>query len=199
MRTFLCGAAALVLLTIPAAAQNSPSSQTKSVDPHQLAAQLKNRPLKLDDKQKAAIRDGLVAVHTQQKGPKDFKPQVGAKLPKPLKLDTLPEDLARKDPAFKELDYAKTATDILVLDPMTKTIIAVIPRKFAADPNAKRPTPVDWASRRGRELTGQAPQDTDNASQDSDSPGDPAAVGNGGAANGQPQESGLDPSYQGRH
>ena len=82
---------------------------------------------------------------------------------------------------------------------MTKTIIAVIPRKSAADPNAKRPTPVDWAATRGRELTVQTPQDPANAGREPDQPGDPAAVGNGGSANGQPQESGLDPSDQGKH
>ena len=92
MRILLFGTAALVLLMVPASAEKNPS---KSVDPHQLAVQLKSRRLTLDDKQKAVIRDGLAAVHTQQKSPKDFKPQAGAKLPKPLKLDTLPEDLAR--------------------------------------------------------------------------------------------------------
>jgi hypothetical protein len=156
MRTLLCGAAALALLAAPALAQDNVKSGN-TLDPIALSKQAKKPPPKLDDKQLAAIRDGLVAVHTQQNMPKGFQPKPGAKVPASLKIDALPQDLARKDPAFRELAYAKTAADILVIDPMQKTVVAVIPRKFAADPNAKPPTAADWAASRGRELTGQAP------------------------------------------
>jgi hypothetical protein len=159
MRTLLTGAAALALLTLPAAAQDNVKSG-KTLDPIALSKQAENPPPKLSDKQIAAIRDGLAAVHTQQNMPKGFAAKPGAKVPKSLKIGALPQDLVRKDPAFRELGYAKTATDILVIDPMQKTVITVIPRKFAADPNAKPPTAAEWAGTRGRELTGQAPQDS---------------------------------------
>ncbi len=194
----LCGAAAAVLLAVPAAADNSPTNKAKSVDPHQLAVQLKKPPLKLDDTQRAAIQDALAGVHTQQKAPKDFKPQVGAAVPKGVKIDPMPQELGRQVPAMKEYGYAKTATDILVIDPMSKKIAAVVPRKFAADPNAKQPTPADWANTRGRELTGQSPQGAGNTGQSFDLPGNGAAVGNGNAANTQPEESGLHHSDPGK-
>src|SRR5690348_13554220 len=157
MRTLLTGAAALALLTLPALAQDNVKSG-KTIDPVDLTVHTKRGPLKIDARQTAALRDGLVAVHTQQKAPKGFQPKPGAKVPTALKVEGLPPDVVRKDPAFKELAYAKTATDILVIDPMKKTIVAVIPRKFAADPNAKPPTAADWAGTRGRQLTGQAPE-----------------------------------------
>jgi hypothetical protein len=168
-------AAALALLPLPALAQDNAN---KSVRPHDLAVQAK-RSLTVNDRQKAMIRDGLVAVHTQQKAPKDFKPQVGAKLPMSLKVGALPQDLVRKDPAFRELGYAKTASDILVIDPMKKTIIAIVPRKFAADPNAKPPTPVDWANGKGRELTGQSPEQAAGAPEAHQPAGDSGDVPNG--------------------
>ena len=158
MRTLLLsGAAALALLTAPALAQDNVRSD-KTIQPSELTQQAKRPQLRLDDKQSAAIRDALVAEHTQQKTPKDFQPQVGAALPKTLKVDAMPQDLIRKEPALKQYGYAKTATDILVLDPMKKTIIAVVPRKFPADAKAKPESGTDWAKTKGRELTGQAPE-----------------------------------------
>ena len=161
MRTLLlAGAAALALMTAPAVspalAQDNVRSD-KTVQPHELEA-AKRAPLQVSDKQKDTIRDGLVADHTQQKTPEGYKPEVGQGLPKTMKVDVMPQDLVRKEPSLKQYGYAKTATDILVLDPMKKTIIAVVPRKFPADAKAKPETGTDWAKTKGRELTGQAPE-----------------------------------------
>jgi hypothetical protein len=187
MRILLCGAAALALLTLPAAAQDNVKSGN-TLDPIALSKQAQHPAPKLTDQQAAAIRDGLVAVHTQQKAPQGFQPKPGDKLPKALKVEGLPQDVVRKDPAFRELAYAKTATDILVIDPMKKTIVAVIPRKFAADPNAKPPTAADWAATRGRELTGQAPLQTGGAPEAHQPAGDSGDTPNGDVNNAKPKK-----------
>ena len=186
MRTlFLSSAAALALLSAPALspafAQDNVRSD-KTVQPHDLEAQ-KRPPLKVDDKQAAAIREGLVAEHTQQKTPKDFQPKVGDALPMIMKVDVMPQDLTRREPSLKQYGYAKTATDILVLDPMDRKIIAVVPRKFPADANAKAETPADWAKTRGRELTGQAPEASDPNAQPLQPAGDAGDVSNGNESN----------------
>ena len=182
MKTLLCGAAALVLLSLPAAAQDNVRSD-KTVQPNELTRQAKRPQLTLDDKQSAAIRDALVAEHTQQKTPKDFQPKVGAALPKIMKVDVMPQALTRREPSLKQYGYAKTATDILVLDPMHKTIIAVLPRKFPADANAKKETPVDWAKTKGRELTGQAPEAPAANAKPLEPAGDSGDVKNGDVGN----------------
>ena len=183
MRTLLLsGAAALALAAAPALAQDNVRSD-KTIQPSELTQQAKRPQLRLDDKQSAAIRDALVAEHTQQKTPKDFRPQVGAALPKTLKVDAMPQDLIRQEPALKQYGYAKTATDILVIDPMAKTIIAVVPRKFPNDPTAKAPTADDWAKTKGRELTGQSPQAPNAAAQPLQPAGDAGDVSNGNESN----------------
>src|SRR6185312_5330507 len=73
MRILLCGAAALALLTLPAAQDNVKSGNT--LDPIALSKQAQHPAPKLTDEQAAAIRDGLVAVHTQQKAPQGFQPK----------------------------------------------------------------------------------------------------------------------------
>jgi len=177
MKTLLCGAAALALLTLPAAAQDNVRSD-QTIQPNELAQQQAKRPqLKLDDTQSAAIRDAIVAEHTQQKTPDGFKPEVGAAL----------QNLVRSQPALKQYGYAKTATDILVLDPMKKTIIAVVPRKFPADAKAKPETGTDWAKTKGRELTGQAPEapTAPNADAPLQPAGDSGDVPNGNEGSGK--------------
>ena len=181
MKTLLCGAAALALLSLTAAAQDNVRSD-KTIQPNELTQQAKRPQLKLDDRQSAAIRDALVAEHTQQKTPAGFQPQVGAALPKTMKVDAMPQDLTRREPSLKQFGYAKTATDILVLDPMKKTIIAVVPRKFPADAKAKPETGTDWAKTKGRELTGQAPEPDANA-QSPEPAGDSGDVPNGTEGN----------------
>ncbi len=192
-RIFLCGAAAVALLAVPAAAQD----KSKTIDPVELSKQVKGPSGQISDEQKTAIQNALVAVHTQQKAPKDFQPQVGQVLPKPLKVDTLPQALVRAQPSLKEYGYAKTAKNILVLDPMSKKIVAVIPRKFPGNASAKPVTPADWADKHAQEVTGQAPKGAGN--EDPPETGDPAAVGNGRAEGGESQDSGLQPGYQGKH
>ncbi|HET9717340.1 MAG TPA: hypothetical protein VFP60_14265 [Pseudolabrys sp.] len=179
------GAAALVLLATPAAAQNNSSNK---VDPHQLAVQLTKPALELDDAQRNAIRDALVAEHTQQKTPKDFKPQVGTAPPKGVKIDAMPQALGRQLPVMKEYGYAKTASDILVIDPMSQKIVAVIPRKYPADPQANSTTHAQWWHNHMRELTGRSPQSGSESDHVANPEGEAPAVGNGQAPNAQPAQ-----------
>ena len=181
MRTLLCGALALGLSMAPALAQDNVKS-ANTLDPTALS-QAKRPPLTVSAAQTSAIRDGLVAEHTQQKAPKDFQPQVGQTLPMTMTVDVMPQDLTRRDPSLKQYGYAKTAADILVLDPMSKTIIAVVPRKFPADAKAKPATGTDWAKTKGRELTGQAPEPAAGNAPAQEPAGDSGDVKNGNGNN----------------
>lgn len=182
MRTMLLASAALAFIAAPALAQDNVRSD-KTIQPNELTVQGKRAPLKLDDKQAAAIREGLVTVHTQQKTPQDFQPKVGDALPMIMKVDAMPPELIQREPSLKQYGYAKTANDILVLDPLKRTIIAVIPRKFPAAAGAKPETPVDWAKGKGRELTGQAPETSDPNAQPLQPAGDAGDVKNGNESN----------------
>ncbi len=183
----LSGAAALVLLAVPAAAQND---QSKTIDPIELSKQVKGPPAQLSDEQKNAIQNALVAEHSEQKTPKGFKPQVGEELPSSMKVDALPQPLVREQPSLKEYGYAKTGDDILVLNPMSKKIIAVLPRKFPATTGANATSPADWADKRGRELTGQPPQGAANKDHFPEPAGDAGDLTNGNDKSAQEKEDG---------
>lgn len=151
MKTLLYSAAtALVLVSSHALAQD------KTLDPNGITIDAKRPPLQLNDQQRTAIQDGLETENTQQKTPPNFEPKVGEALPATMTVDAMPELLIRREPSLKQYGYAKLSKNVLVLDPMKKIIVAVVPLKTPTAGKAE--TPVDWAKTRGRELTGRAPE-----------------------------------------
>ena len=127
MKTLLCCSAALILLAIPAAAQDDKTT----IQPHELIAGANHKPpLQLSDEQRRKIQDALVTAHSAQKTPDKFQAKVGEKVPTKLKLDAMPAPLINQEPVLKEYDFVKLENDLLVVDPMDSTVVAVIPRKF---------------------------------------------------------------------
>jgi hypothetical protein len=172
------GAAALLLISAPAIAQtNKPT-----LDPNQLTVQVKRPPLQLNAKQSAAIQDALATENTEQKTPPKFEPKVGDTIPGTMTVDVMPPDLVKREPSLEPYGYAKLAKDVLVLDPMKKTIVAVLPRQDATA--GKDVAPADWAKTKGRELTGQQPEP-----ESSSAPGHEPAGDSGDKANGNESDS----------
>ena len=130
MKTLLCGSAALLLLAVSATAQNT----NPPIQPNELTATAKQKPpLQLSDQQRSKIQDALVTAHSAQKTPDKFEAKVGEKIPTALKLDAMPAPLINQEPVLKQYDFVKLDNDLLVVDPMDSTVVAVIPRKFPKD------------------------------------------------------------------
>lgn len=127
MRTALCSSVVMVLLVASATAQNTNST----IQPNELTATAKQKPaLQLSEQQRREIQEALVTAHSAQKTPDKFEPKVGDKVPTKLKLDAMPAPLINKEPVLKQYDFVKLESDLLVVDPMDSTVVAVIPRKF---------------------------------------------------------------------
>ena len=106
-------------------------------------------PLQLSDQQRRKIQDALVTAHSAQKTPDKFEAKVGEKVPTALKLDAMPAPLINQEPVLKQYDFVKLDNDLLVVDPMDSTIVAVIPRKFPKEqatqgsaPSGQTPDPA---------------------------------------------------------
>jgi hypothetical protein len=127
MKTLLCCSAALILLPFSATAQNT----NPTIQPNELTATAKQKPpLQLSDQQRREIQDALVTAHSAQKTPDKFEAKVGEKVPTKLKLDAMPAPLINQEPALKQYAFVKLDNNLLVVDPMDSTVVAVIPRKF---------------------------------------------------------------------
>ena len=130
MKTVLSCSAALIVFAVSANAQNNESP----IKPDELTATAEAKPpLQLSDEQRRKIQDALVTAHSAQKTPDNFKAKVGEKVPTKLKLDAMPAPLINEEPVLKQYDFVKLDNDLLVVDPMDSTVVAVIPRKFPKD------------------------------------------------------------------
>ena len=165
---------ALALLSIPALADE------KTLDPNGITVDAKRPPLQLDDRQRTAIQDALETENTQQKTPAKFEAKVGETLPRMMTVDAMPEPLIQREPSLRQYGYVKLSKDVLVVDPMKKTIIAIIPLKLPT--SGKAEAPIDWAKTRGRELTGQAPELTTGTEPQHEPAGDSGDKKNGNEA-----------------
>jgi hypothetical protein len=57
----------------------------------------------------------------------NFQPAIGKKIPKQLKGQTLPKPLLSEIPALKEYLYLKFKDQALIVDPLNKKIVDIIP------------------------------------------------------------------------
>ena len=138
MKTLLCGSAALFLFAVSAMAQNT----NAPIQPDELTTTAKQKPpLQLSDQQRRKIQDALVAAHSAQKTPDKFEVKVGVKVPTALKLDALPAPLINQEPVLKQYDFVKLDYDLLLVDPMDSTVVAVIPRKFPKEQTTQGSAP----------------------------------------------------------
>ena len=175
MKTLMYSAVtALALLSIPALADE------KTLDPNGITVDAKRPPLQLDDRRRTAIQDALETENTQQKTPAKFEAKVGETLPRTMTVDAMPEPLIQREPSLRQYGYVKLSNDVLVVDPMKKTIIAIIPLKSPT--SGKAEAPIDWAKTRGRELTGQAPELTTGTEPQHEPAGDSGDKKNGNEA-----------------
>ena len=146
MKNLLCCSAALMLVMGSATAQNN----KPTIQPNALTDSAKQKPpLQLSDQQRRKIQDALVTAHSAQKTPDKFEAKVGEKVPTKLKLDAMPAPLINQEPVLKQYDFVKLDNDLLVVDPMDSTIVAVIPRKFPKEqatqgsaPSGQTPDPA---------------------------------------------------------
>jgi hypothetical protein len=126
MKTMLYSAS-LIVLAVSANAQN----KAPPIQPDELTTTAKAKPpLQLSDDQRRKIQDALVTAHSAQKTPDNFEAKIGTKVPTKLKLDAMPAPLINEEPVLKQYDFVKLDNELLVVDPMDSTVVAVIPRKF---------------------------------------------------------------------
>jgi Protein of unknown function (DUF1236) len=138
MKALFCCGAALVLLTLSASAQDN----KLTIQPNELTPSANQKPpLQLSDEQRRKIQEALVTAHSAQKTPDKFEAKVGEKVPTQLKLDAMPQSLANEELVLKQYDFVKLDNNVLLVDPMNSTVVAVIPRKFPKEPVAQDSAP----------------------------------------------------------
>jgi hypothetical protein len=86
--------------------------------------------LHLTNPQREQIRKAVLTEHNEvqfrlatTKSARDFTPSVGAKLPKGVKAQSLPEPVLSQIPELRDYYYVKMKDEVLIVDGMTGTIV----------------------------------------------------------------------------
>ncbi|HEX5777772.1 MAG TPA: hypothetical protein VFY21_02935 [Xanthobacteraceae bacterium] len=140
--------AAVALFTLPAAAADSviPAAQNDAWN---------KPPLELSEEQKAAVTKAVGAENSYQATPEGFEARVGAAISKEIAPHALPRPLIYEVEALRNYKYSKLDRNVLIIDPMSNRIVAVIPRITPAI--GEKVKPEEWAATRGREMLGLPP------------------------------------------
>jgi hypothetical protein len=91
-------------------------------------------PLHLSNAQHSQIQQELRGENTEvtfgmktTKPTESFNPTVGAKIPTALKPHSLPTPLIYQMPELKQYAYLKFKHQVLIINPMTRQIVALFP------------------------------------------------------------------------
>src|ERR1043166_7640077 len=134
-RAALAGMAlACIGWTAGAAAQTATQGAVEQSIPPAVSQNPSVPPLSLSDAQRSQIQQVLRGEHTQvtfgmktTKPTQSFNPTVGAKIPTALKPHSLPAPLIYQMPELKQYTYLKFKHQVLIVNPMTRQIVAMFP------------------------------------------------------------------------
>jgi hypothetical protein len=121
-------------MSVPTVAAGANSGAVEQTIPPPLAQNPRPPPLALTDDQWAKIRQVVSGENTEvqfslksNKPAEQFAPSVGAKIPAGLHPHTLPPPLLADMPALKRYTYLKFKQQVLIIDPMSRTIVDMFP------------------------------------------------------------------------
>jgi hypothetical protein len=83
--------------------------------------------VKLSQEQRTKIKDIVVQRHTARVSHPNFSVKIGTTIPHNVHLVVLPEDIVTLVPEYRGFDYILVGEDILIVDPDSLRIVAVIP------------------------------------------------------------------------
>ena len=91
-------------------------------------------PLDLSQAQRVRVQEALKSQHTEvsfalksAKSAQSFNASVGAAVPKNLTPHPLPRPLIYEIPRLKEYSYLKFKDAVLIVDPLTRKIVDILP------------------------------------------------------------------------
>ena len=124
MRILILALLASLAVAAPAVAQGPAPSNTVAGDVPP------KPPLKLTDEQKARVAQAINGQDTLAKLPAGFAPAIGARAPSEDAVPEypLPRPLVYDVPVLKQYYYVQLNDQVLIVDPMTKTVAEIVQR-----------------------------------------------------------------------
>jgi hypothetical protein len=103
-------------------------------------AELSKPSLELSQEQQQAVIEAVLDRKSHQPTPPEFKPAVGAAVPKAVNIHGLPRPLVYEVPALKEYAYAHLDREVVIIDAIGLKVAAVIPLPENLATGPQKPT-----------------------------------------------------------
>lgn len=121
------------------ASTNPSSSQTSTnvLQPNTQAAAAPVRSTVLStgvsvtDPQRSRISESFARTNIKALTGVDFSVSIGSKVPREIRLHTLPSDVVEIVPQYRDYRFLKVRTEIVVVDPTTNKIVTILPNDSA--------------------------------------------------------------------
>jgi hypothetical protein len=81
----------------------------------------------LSDQQRQTVVDAILDRKSHQETPKEFKPELGADVPRKVDLHGMPPKVVNEVPALKDYMYAHLDHEIAIVDAVNKKVVALLP------------------------------------------------------------------------
>jgi hypothetical protein len=85
------------------------------------------RSVQLSSDQRTRIKSVVTSNHTARVDHVDFAVKVGTRVPRSVHIVALPEEIVTIVPQYRGFDYVLVRNEILIIDPDTYEIVAVLP------------------------------------------------------------------------
>lgn len=83
--------------------------------------------VQVSEQQRTRIHERIGRLRTQRLNRADFSLEVGAAVPRSVRVYTLPPEIVEVVPEYRGYDYVLVGEDIVIIDPESHEIVAVIP------------------------------------------------------------------------
>ncbi len=127
--TRLFAALAVVVLSAAAGAQAPPHGAEVGPPPESIADV---RALELTPAQRLAIYQSITKTEKNSAAPIGFRAAVGARVPGTVELKPLSQTLAKLVPQAKDLRIAMIEKQVVLVDPATREVVAVVTQEPAS-------------------------------------------------------------------
>jgi len=105
----------------------------------ELVTEAQKPALNLTDEQQKVVIEAVVERKAHQPSSKEFKPELGATVPRTVDIHAMPPRLATEVPELKDYMYAHLDREIVIVDALHKKVAALIPlsENLAVDSGSK--------------------------------------------------------------
>lgn len=125
----------------PNTAAQQPAQPSTATNAAPSSANL-NASVNINDQQRTRVAEFITRLNVQPINNVNFSLTVGTSVPRDIRLQTLPSEVAEVVPQYRGYNFFVVRDEIVIVEPSTYQIVTVLPRSGGSTAAASTPTPA---------------------------------------------------------